>query len=220
MNADSIIGANGDLTSNNLFAYCSNNPVMLADPSGYCSRCGNLSYNAASMSPAAWERHVAMYPVSTVGSAKPYQSVSGGPNTPNCYAYAIGVSNALNPGDIRGVSPTKWYDVNDVASSVMADIEKMGRSVRTIESYNSPIYDNEYRIALRVGTQPYMYYYGSPIYDYHFMVQTSSGQWAEKHGTRGSSLIWAQGYNPTTIPWTVGNKPYYDSPIVYFAIGG
>lgn len=34
LNADSLIGANGDITSNNLFAYCSNNPVMNVDPFG------------------------------------------------------------------------------------------------------------------------------------------------------------------------------------------
>ncbi len=43
LNADGIIGANGDLTSNNLFAYCSNNPVMFADPSGYLVEA--LEYN-------------------------------------------------------------------------------------------------------------------------------------------------------------------------------
>lgn len=58
LNADGIIGANGDLISNNLFAYCSNNPVMFADPSGYCWLCGNPYYNAASMSSSAWERHL------------------------------------------------------------------------------------------------------------------------------------------------------------------
>lgn len=36
INADSInyLGANGDFTSFNLYAYCSNNPVMYVDPSG------------------------------------------------------------------------------------------------------------------------------------------------------------------------------------------
>ena len=34
INADGLLGANGDLISYNLFTYCSNNPVMGYDPSG------------------------------------------------------------------------------------------------------------------------------------------------------------------------------------------
>ncbi len=34
INADGIIGANGDILSYNLFAYCSNNPINFSDPSG------------------------------------------------------------------------------------------------------------------------------------------------------------------------------------------
>jgi len=34
INADAILGANGDLVGYNLFAYCSNNPVMYVDPTG------------------------------------------------------------------------------------------------------------------------------------------------------------------------------------------
>ncbi len=34
LNADNIIGANGDLVGYNMFAYCSNNPVIGYDPSG------------------------------------------------------------------------------------------------------------------------------------------------------------------------------------------
>ena len=34
ISADSIIGANGDIIGYNLFAYCSNNPIMYTDPSG------------------------------------------------------------------------------------------------------------------------------------------------------------------------------------------
>ena len=34
LNADSLIGANGVIFGHNIFAYCKNNPVALADPSG------------------------------------------------------------------------------------------------------------------------------------------------------------------------------------------
>ena len=34
LNADKYVGANGDINSYNLYAYCSNNPVMYIDPSG------------------------------------------------------------------------------------------------------------------------------------------------------------------------------------------
>ncbi len=35
INADGIVGANGGIVGFNMFAYCNNNPVMFADPSGY-----------------------------------------------------------------------------------------------------------------------------------------------------------------------------------------
>ena len=40
LNADGIIGANGDVISTNLFAYCSNNPINYSDPTGMCFWCG------------------------------------------------------------------------------------------------------------------------------------------------------------------------------------
>ena len=36
LSPDTILGANGGLQGYNLFAYCNNNPVMFADPSGMC----------------------------------------------------------------------------------------------------------------------------------------------------------------------------------------
>ena len=51
------------------------------------------------------------------------------------------------------------------------------------------------------------------------MRQTDTGQWAEKHGYAGSSILWDAGMTPDTIPWTLNNIPYYDSDIIYYAIG-
>jgi hypothetical protein len=50
------------------------------------------------------------------------------------------------------------------------------------------------------------------------MVQTDTGQWAEKHGPGGAAILWNPGMTPDEIPWTVGGQVYYDGPISY-AIG-
>ncbi len=43
LNADGLLGANGDLMSYNLYAYCSNNPVNLSDPTGMCPYNGTIA---------------------------------------------------------------------------------------------------------------------------------------------------------------------------------
>ena len=45
INADGILGANGDLSAYNLFAYCGNNPVMRSDPTGCIAFSIGLSAN-------------------------------------------------------------------------------------------------------------------------------------------------------------------------------
>ena len=77
-------------------------------------------------------------------------------------------------------------------------------------------------LALRVGTMPYAFnpYTGELYYDYHFMRQTDTGQWAEKHGYGGDSVLWNLGMTPDSIPWTLNGLPYYDSEIIYYAVGG
>lgn len=55
------------------------------------------------------------------------------------------------------------------------------------------------------------------------MVQTSSGQWAEKHGNTGDSIIHEIGNNPDNISWDLYDggvcwSGYYDSGIEYYAI--
>lgn len=72
-----------------------------------------------------------------------------------------------------------------------------------------------------VGTKPFAFNVetGEPIYDYLFMRRTDTGQWAEKHGSGGESVLWPKGLTPDEIPWTLGGQVYYDSPILYYAIG-
>ena len=119
-------------------------------------------------------------PTSDVGSALPYVEMPGSNNplSPNCYAYAIGSSTNEQPGGASGRFPTKWNDVYDVGKSVEADLTTKGYTVRAISGPNEKIYDNEFKIALRVGTQPCAYnlYTGQLYYDYHFMRQTYTGQ--------------------------------------------
>lgn len=102
-----------------------------------------------------------------------------------------------------------------------ADLKAKGYTIRRIAGPDAKVYNNEFKIALRVGTQPYRYDLttGQPCYDYHFMRQTNTGQWAEKHGYGGPSVLWDAGMTPDTIPWTLGGYLYYDSEIIYYAVG-
>ena len=38
------------------------------------------------------------------------------------------------------------------------------------------------------------------------MVQTNTGQWAEKHGISGDSILHEFGVNPSNIKWTDGKS--------------
>ena len=99
---------------------------------------------------------------------------------------------------------------------VLDDAKADGRAMRIIDSYDSPINENEYRIALRTALRP-----GSE--DYHFMLQHSDGSWSHKPGTLPSRLI--DGDNPSEITWDAPSMiegltfvNYYNSKTVYFAV--
>ncbi len=132
-----------------------------------------------------------------VGADRPYAHMSGSsyPSFPNCYSYTIGSSVNEQPGMSSRRFPTKWYDVEDIGPSVEADLLARGMTIRRITGPYGEVYSNEYRIALRVGTTPFGYdtNSGTFLYDYHFMVQTSTGLWAEKYGAGGASMIWPKG---------------------------
>ena len=223
INADKYVSAGQNMLGYNMFGYCGNSPVNRIDPNGHLWLAALLvttivlaaTVGLSGCSPKE-------EPTSDVGAAREYEEVKGSknPNSPNCYAFAIGSSVNEQPGATSGRHPKDDSDVRDVGKSVEADLKKKGYSVRTISGPDAKVYENEYKIALRVGTKPYAYdwFTGRPLYDYHFMVQTSTGQWAEKHGTSGNSILHDVGMTPDNIPWTLSGMPYYDSEIIYYAI--
>ncbi len=153
-----------------------------------------------------------------MGAAKPYNEVKSNENRINCYAYAIDYNDNAQPGFTVGVlfNYEKPYSVETVAFYVKTDLGKMGRTARIIDSYNSPILNNERRIAIRVGTNVNE---KDNKYDYYFMKQNNDGTWAEKHGIRGNSIKHKKGKNPDNISWDLGKyKNYYNSNIIYMAI--
>ena len=219
ISADGYVSTGQGLTGYNMFAYCGNNPINRVDPTGEI-------WVWAALAALAVTCVVALSSCSaSVGSAPDYVDIgaSNGDRSrnPNCYSYAIGVyDSAHNPGDFSNTE--MGYTVDSVANAVIKDMEALGRSAREIKGPNSRISDNEYRIAVRVKKYPvykedkYGNFYLD--WDYHFMVQTSDGSWAEKHGA-GGATIYHNGGNPNTISWDLGNtKGYYDSGIIYLAI--
>lgn len=210
------------LIGNNMFAYCLNNLVNSANPTGVQSK--SIS-----------ERKVdalanTLVSMGTVGAAPDFKKIPAAPadfpveelrkSYPNCYSFAIQeYSRSYNPGDFSG-NPVLWgSSVAAVADSVISDMEALGRGARIIDGYDAPIHPNEYRIAVRVGR---LHYYENGkhmlLWDYHFMVQTSDGRWAEKHGPGGESIQHKTG-NPDTLSWDFGSLiGFYNSPIIYLAV--
>ena len=216
INPDSFVTTGQGLTSYNMYAYCGNNPVNRTDPDGHfwitalitlaATACMALLTSCSSTS-------------DNYGAASPY--VPSDSQEYNCYAYVLGERTWRYVGGRSGA--VKDYDVDKVAQTVLDDLQKEGRSARIIDSYDSEIKSNEYRIALRTGKN-----------DYHFMVQHNDGSWSHKPGICETRLI--DGANPSVVSWDlpqinrrqyymygvvkeVGYVPnYYNSKTVYLAI--
>jgi len=215
INADTVLGSTGALLSHNLFAYCGNNSVNKRDPSGNSP----LSALRAAIAQALKKSDVAKYAKSAknVGYADPYWKIPA-QTAVNCYAYVYGFEFMLNPGEFCGKFPSKWNDVEDVYNSIYQDNIAGNSTCRRLDGPDGWVASNEWRAALRVGTTLTDYGDGNMVYDYHLMVQTSTGQWAEKPGS-GATILHDVGRTPNTIPWLKDGAPYYDSNIIYFAIG-
>jgi RHS repeat-associated protein len=242
INSDGCTTTGQGTLGNNAYSYCLNNPINRLDSSGkksdlyqeahvIAANKGN-TYSATDVAAAKYYLRYGTSRNTDVGAAQPYLKLPEGgtrDTARNCYTYALyplggrspyDLGSSQNPGFTNPNNPVTGNQVTSVGAAVEYDVRSMGFTIRVIDGPNGEINENEYRIALRVGTEPFYSEGGIDYYDYHFMVQTYTGQWAEKHGPGGPSILWDPSMTPDTIPWDLyKNDSYYDSDIIYYAIG-
>ena len=205
VNADKLVSTFQKSSKHNLFSYCGNSVISYMDPDGLFAIQGLLLAGVLAACTLLLSGCAAKTDYGAASTYKPTTSTKY-----NCYAYALGETEWKYVGG--SPDAVQDFSVENVAQMVLDDAKADGRSMRIIDSYDSPINPNEYRIALRTGEA-----------DYHFMLQHSDGSWSHKPSSLPSRLI--AGDNPSEIAWDGYAKTgrvicnnYYNSKTVYFAV--
>ena len=165
-----------------MFAYCTNNPVTFSDPTGEIGILWWLSLIAMGASVVGGLTGCsAETEPQTIYNAAPLTEEEMRTGSFNCYntdcfGVAIGKKTCL---DIPG------YQRGDDAMTVFGLMQDaLGQeNVRLLDSIDSPIHDNEYRILLMCGAD-----------DYHFMRQLSNGEWYNKSGEHPGWILQPEHY--------------------------
>ena len=129
----------------------------------------------------------------------------------NCYYYAINyypdfpTTTAINYWNGEQYS-IQFMEENVIPNFINKTLQLYSILLRPIDSYDSYVYNWEYRIAFRLKINL------GTIDDYHFMRQSNTGSWCDKMMATCSSEH--TNFNPTTDNWPYG----FDSPTYYFAV--
>ena len=202
INADALVSTGQGLLGNNMFAYCLNNPVNGVDPTGALAWWIIIPLIITTIPLLGGCEDDSEDDSNEYGSAWEYE-YSGSTNY-NCYAHALGIDEWKYVGGSRNA--VKDYSLDNVASMVEDDIKKMGWSIRPIDSYDSPIEEDEFRIALATGPN-----------DYHFMVQHSDGTWSHKPGYLPTMSLGDK--NPSQVSWDLyGSLKLSNGKMVVFVV--
>lgn len=99
----------------------------------------------------------------------------------NCMTYALELENM----NIDSLDLNLWYSRNP-ESQIREKCQQFNRSIRQIESDNSPLEEGEWMIVF-FGFIPYHYdYEGRPdMYDYHFIRRKEDQKWYHRTGIGG-----------------------------------
>ena len=145
ISADDVgyLGANGDLNSYNLYAYCSNNPVMYADHSGHWPKCIKDVVRWTTNAYNTWKEESFVYNIvlSNVTTAVGVGIGIGG-------SIELGSANisAISRVDIIGAETTgteiSWGHFGKSAASIGIGKHSVGIESKTYESFDGTIYSN------------------------------------------------------------------------------
>lgn len=188
-----------------------------------------------------WEFEPLTTGVGAAPEAELYDKVEDFGNGPDCFGYALNKDYECELYMIFEDSSETVIDFDAmVQQTINYVINEENRTIYLIDSYDSPIRENEYRICMRVGNHMLQNPDGTQYreFDYHFMRQTNDNKWANRHGTalmiEGRDILAG---NPAEMDWFLPSCtfPYYDengdiicqwsyenyfydSNIVYFAV--
>lgn len=115
--------------------------------------------------------------------------------------------------------------VETIVARVLSDVASRNRSIHVIDGPYGHVNDNEYRFCVRVGSH-YIADLEKYKHDYHFWLQTDTGEWCDKAGWYNAATLkgdvnpsnenWNYNYYINQVQHTYTN--FYDSDTIYFAI--
>ena len=208
INADGYLSTGQGLLGYNMFAYCGNNPVNRVDPEGksWIALLIVVAVSALILSGCSSDPS----PRSDLAKAPDLDVDTASPDSYNCYGNGIGKQINTDPtGYKQGDSTRETFEA--VKKDLGGD-----HYVRELDSIDSPIADDEFRVAMKCGPT-----------DYHFIRQLDDGTWYNKSGlTTGLPIpeeyivngpfgngIW-YGYS---VEYGI-SFPFYTDETIYFAI--
>ncbi|MFA5676072.1 MAG: DNRLRE domain-containing protein [Christensenellales bacterium] len=206
----------------------SNYGFVLKEPSESDTNQKTRFYSSDASSPHKPELHIVFSSYDYYG-CRPYETQNS--TGINCAGYALDYPSWINFGiTLDGLNNCSneaelWtYTKNKVSSWLSSN---MPSEYRSISSYNSYIYSNDWRVVLRIGYKDdgdgivdidNLY---NDYYDFHWWYQTNTGQWAEKPGQTPSHLVsgTSGSTNPYYVSWPCfGYSSFYNSICKYYEI--
>ena len=211
INVDSYVSTGQSFIGTNMFAYCNNNPVVTADPSGHSLigaviglviTAGILFTGCSSKEEQEWPEDC-FYKFEAGGMMDRTQD--------NCYSYSFGYGTVRDPGELSYINiylPDGGVSIGKLKDAVLGDAIESGKNVTYVptdwlDSYKAKRPDGSYLVAGKVSSD------GA---DYHFAILLENGVWIDKPGMNKTRYGKIDGFSPI---WQTDDYTY-DSETLYF----